>query len=345
MTAISNHAMVLATRPNGEPRDDDFRLEQQDLGELQDGQILVRVLWLSLDPYMRPMMNDAKSYAKPVPIGGTVVGEVVGEVVESRSQKYSVGDHLTAYAGWQEAFIADDSMPGMYKIKPADVPLSTYLGVVGMPGRTAYGGLLYLGKPKSGETLVVSAASGAVGSVVGQMAKMMGCNVVGVAGGPDKCRYVTQQLGFDQCVDYKQGNLKENLANACPSGIDIYFENVGGDVARAVAPLLNKGSRVPICGFIANYNDTDISKAETPQQIFSSLEEPPEHRFFLQTEWQDEHQAITDQLTAWVKQGKLVYRESIAEGLSAAPAAFRGMLNGKNFGKQLVRIHPESKAD
>ena len=201
---------------------------------------------------------------------------------------------------------------------------------------------MHLGKPQHGETVVVSAASGAVGSVVGQIAKMQGCQVIGIAGGADKCRYVKDDLGFDQCIDYKNGNLNGNLTDACPSGIDIYFENVGGDVARAVAPLLNKGSRVPICGFISNYNDTDISQAETPQQIFSSLKHPPEHRFFLQTEWQDQHQQITEQLSTWVKEGKLVYRESIAEGLSAAPQAFRGMLNGKNFGKQLVRIHPDA---
>jgi NADPH-dependent curcumin reductase CurA len=334
----TNRAVVLAARPQGEPQQSDFRIEQSPVADLAEGQILIKTLWLSLDPYMRPMMNDAKSYANPVAIDGVVVGESVGEVVESRSDKYAVGDHVTSYSGWQEYSIVADNAPMVYKIRPAGVPLQAYLGAAGMTGRTAYFGLLNVGKPQSGETVVVSAASGAVGGIVGQIAKKQGCRVVGVAGGAEKCAYVIDKLGFDACVDYKAGALNEDLKNACPQGIDVYFENVGGDVARAVAPLLNAGARVPICGFVSSYNDVDISKAQTPQAIFRACEPMPEHRFFLQNEWQDQHAEVTDQLTNWINAGELIYQETIVEGLDNAVEAFQGMLKGKNFGKQLVKI-------
>lgn len=334
----TNQAVVLAARPQGEPKQSDFRIEESQTAALKDGQILIKISWLSLDPYMRPMMNDAKSYANPVPLDGVVVGETVGEVIESRSEKFAVGDQVTSYSGWQSYFIADDTNPMVYKIKPVGVALQAYLGAAGMTGRTAYFGLLNVGKPKSGETVVVSAASGAVGGIVGQIAKMQGCRVVGVAGGEVKCAYVIDELKFDACVDYKAGALEADLAAACPNGIDVYFENVGGDVARAVAPLLNAGARVPICGFISNYNDVDISQAHTPQAIFGALDPMPEHRFFLQTEWQDQHAEVTHQLTEWINSDELIYQESIVDGLENAVAAFQGMLKGKNFGKQLVRI-------
>ncbi len=334
----TNRAVVLAARPQGEPQQSDFRIDQSAVAELAEGQILIKTLWLSLDPYMRPMMNDAKSYANPVAIDGVVVGESVGEVVESRSDKYAVGDHVTSYSGWQEYSIVGDNTPMLYKIRPAGVPLQAYLGAAGMTGRTAYFGLLNVGKPKSGETVVVSAASGAVGGIVGQIAKKQGCRVVGVAGGAEKCAYVVDKLGFDVCVDYKAGALNEDLQKACPQGIDIYFENVGGDVARAVAPLLNAGARVPICGFVSSYNDVDISKAQTPQAIFGACEPMPQHRFFLQNEWQSQHAEVTDRLTDWINAGELIYQETIAEGLDNAVEAFQGMLKGKNFGKQLVKV-------
>lgn len=336
--SYTNRAVVLAARPQGEPKQSDFRIEESAVAELEQGQILIKILWLSLDPYMRPMMNDAKSYANPVPLGGVMVGESVGEVLESRSDKYNVGDHVTVYSGWQEYFVAHEDMPMLYKIRPVGVPLQAYLGAAGMTGRTAYFGLLNVGKPQAGETVVVSAASGAVGGIVGQIAKQQGCRVVGVAGGADKCQYVVEKLGFDACVDYKVGALEGDLAAACPAGIDVYFENVGGAVAKAVAPLLNTGARVPICGFISSYNDVDISQAETPQQIFGALDPQPEHRFFLQNEWQDQHQQVTDQLCEWINAGELIYQETIAEGLDSAVEAFQGMLQGKNFGKQLVRL-------
>jgi NADPH-dependent curcumin reductase CurA len=240
--------------------------------------------------------------------------------------------------GWQTHLVADGEDPRLMRVNTANGPLSAHLGVVGMPGRTAWFGLTEVGKPVAGETLVVAAASGAVGSVVGQVAKILGLRAIGIAGGEEKCRYVREELGFDDCLDYKSGDLAEKLRAACPDGIDIYFENVGGDVTRAVAPLLNKGARVPICGFVANYNDKDIGKAETPFHILGSLENVPEHRFFVVTEWRDHWQEATERLGAWVREGRLRYRESVGEGLENAPELFRGLLRGRNFGKQLVKI-------
>ncbi|TQV84013.1 NADP-dependent oxidoreductase [Exilibacterium tricleocarpae] len=338
MSNYKNRRIVLARRPKGEVADEDLRLESVDMKPLDDGEILIKVLWLSLDPYMRPRMNDLKSYMDPIAIDAVIVGESVGQVVESRSGKYAVGDYVTSYSGWQEYYVAPETEAMMYKVDPRGLPLSVFLGAAGMPARTAYLGLTRVGKPEAGETVVVSAASGAVGSVVGQIAKTLGCRVVGIAGGEKKCSYVTGELGFDACVDYKAGNLDADLAAACPAGIDVYFENVGGAVTRAVAPLLNKGSRVPVCGYISAYNEQDITAVETPFHILGALPEPPEHRFFVVTEWQDEHEEVTRQLVDWVKDGKIKYSESVADGLDNAVDAFRGMLQGKNFGKQLVKI-------
>ncbi len=336
---MNNTKIVLAKRPAGEPDDSCFRVVQEETPALQDGQILIKVLWLSLDPYMRGRMNDVKSYAKPVEIGEIMVGESAGVVIESRSHKYQVGDYVTAHMGWQSMIVVDDSLPRLMKVDLNNGTLSAHLGVVGMPGRTAYFGLLELGKPVAGETLVVAAASGAVGSVVGQMAKILGLRAIGIAGGADKCRYVTEELGFDACIDYKAGNLAQELRRACPNGIDIYFENVGGEVARTVAPLLNKGARVPICGYVSDYNAKDITAVDHPTQIFQRLAaHEPESRFFVVTEWMERWPDATRQLGEWVKDGKLRYRESIGEGLERAPEYFRGLLKGRNFGKQLVKI-------
>ncbi|HBN14133.1 MAG TPA: NADP-dependent oxidoreductase, partial [Pseudohongiella sp.] len=251
------------------------------------------------------------------------------------------GDYVTAHMGWQSLIVADDDEPRLMKVDLKNGTLSAHLGVVGMPGRTAYFGLMEVGKPRTGETLVVAAASGAVGSVVGQIAKLKGLRVIGIAGGAEKCQYVRDELGFDECIDYKNEDLSARLKECCPDGIDIYFENVGGDVTRAVAPLLNEGSRVPICGYISNYNDQDITKAETPFQILKSARHVPEHRFFVVTEWQDQWQQATEQLGEWVNAGKIKYRESVGEGLERAPELFRGLLKGRNFGKQLVKIADE----
>ncbi|MFT4888220.1 MAG: NADPH-dependent curcumin reductase CurA [Pseudohongiellaceae bacterium] len=336
-----NNRVVLAKRPIGEPTDDCFKMEQVEIPELEDNQVLIQVCWLSLDPYMRGRMNDVKSYAAPLGIGDVMTGESSGVVIKSTSKNFVVGDLVAAHMGWQSHIVAMDDDPRLMKVNPANGTLSEHLGVVGMTGRTAYFGLKDVGKPQAGETLVVAAASGAVGSVVGQMAKILGLRAVGIAGGPDKCEYVKEVLGFDACIDYKAGNLAEELKQACPDGIDIYFENVGGDVTRAVAPLLNAGARVPICGYVSNYNDEDITQSETPFRILKKLDEVPEHRFFVVTEWKDNWLEATEQLGAWVREGKLIHRESIGEGLENAPELFRGLLKGRNFGKQLVKVSQE----
>jgi hypothetical protein len=337
-----NTRVLLAKRPVGEPTDDCFKFDHVTLPELEDNQILIQVCWLSLDPYMRGRMNDTKSYVAPLQIGEVMTGESTGIVIESKSAKFAVGDRVAAHMGWQSHIIADADDLRLMKVNLNNGSLSMHLGVVGMPGRTAYFGLKEVGKPVAGETLVVAAASGAVGSAVGQIAKILGLRVIGIAGGPEKCRYVKEQLGFDECLDYKAGNLAAALTTACPSGIDIYFENVGGDVARAVAPRLNSGARVPICGYVSNYNDEDISKSETPFHILKKLKVVPEHRFFVVTEWKDLWLEATEQLGAWVKAGKLKHRESVGEGLENTPELFRGLLKGRNFGKQLVKIANES---
>jgi len=339
--AIKNQKFIMVKRPQGEPDDSCFQLVDEVLPPLEEGQILVKVIWLSLDPYMRGRMNDVKSYASPMQIGDVMVGESAGVVIASRSSRYQTGDYVTVHKGWQRYIIADDDEPRMMKVDLANGTLSAHLGVVGMPGRTAYFGLTEVGKPKSGETLVVAAASGAVGSVVGQLAQILGLSVVGIAGGAEKCRYVKEVLGFDDCLDYKEGDLAGKLRDACPNGIDIYFENVGGDVTRAVAPILNPGARVPICGYISNYNAADISQVQTPFDILKTATHVPEHRFFVVIEWQDQWQQATEKLGKWVNAGQIKYRESIGEGLENAPELFRGLLKGKNFGKQLVKVSDE----
>ncbi|MDG2050035.1 MAG: NADP-dependent oxidoreductase [Myxococcota bacterium] len=341
MTTRINQKWVLAKRPTGEPTEDCFRLEEESVGELEEGEILVEIQYLSLDPYMRGRMREGKSYAEPIKIGEIITGECAGVVIESKSPRWKVGDTLTVHEGWQSlARVSGEAAT----LLPADArlaPLSTWLGAVGMPGRTAYFGLQRVGKPKRGETLVVSAASGAVGSVVGQIGRLLGLRVVGVAGGAEKCAYCVEELGFDACIDYKAGSLEKELGAACPNGIDIYFENVGGAVTRAVANLLNEGARVPICGFVSLYNsEEDIAQVETPFTVFAGLEPPPEHRFFLVREWFDEWLKASAELAGWVQSGELKYRETVAEGLAQAPAAFRGLLSGQNFGKQLVRVTP-----
>ena len=262
-------------------------------------------------------------------------------VVESKSDKYIVGEYLCVHQGWQTYIVANDENPALFKADPSIVPLSTYLGTVGMPGRTAYFGLLRVGLPKSGETIVVSAASGAVGTVVGQMGKILGCRVVGVAGGEKKCSYVKNELGFDDCIDYKAGNLEEDLTAACPDGIDIYFENVGGPVSKAVAKLLNPGARVPICGFISAYNSEDMTKEETPFHVFGALDPVPDHRFFVVTEWFKEWREATDELCNWIAEGKIKYEETVTEGFENAPQGLRDVLSGKNFGKQVIKVADE----
>ncbi|MDG0969405.1 MAG: NADP-dependent oxidoreductase [Porticoccaceae bacterium] len=338
MLAIANKSIVLASRPVGTPNEDNFRLETSILDDLKEGEILIKTLYLSLDPYMRGRMSDAKSYAEPVPIGGVMAAETAGVVIQSNSALYAVGDHVCCRSGWQEYFICHEKDPMTYSVDPNIAPLSTYLGVCGMPGRTAYFGLIKEGKPVAGETLVVSAASGAVGSVVGQIGKKLGLRVVGIAGGQEKCRYVVEKLGFDACLDYKADGLDEAIRIACPKGIDIYFESVGGAVTETVAKQLNPGARAPICGFISSYNTTDMEKERTPFHIFGELENPPEHKFFLVFDYYAEFSEANAALTKWVSDGELNYKETLVDGLENAPEYFSWLFSGKNFGKLVVKI-------
>jgi NADPH-dependent curcumin reductase CurA len=329
-----NRRLVLASRPSGEPTVDNFRLETGPVPEPGPGEMLVQNLYLSIDPYMRGRMSDRASYARPVAIGDVMVGGTVGRVVTSIAEGHAPGEILVGYGGWQDyaLFLAADRQ--VMKVD-SPLPISTALGVCGMPGVTAYFGLLKLGEPKAGETVVVSAASGAVGSVVGQIAKLLGCRAVGVAGGPLKCKSVVEELGFDACVDHRAPGMDAALAAACPNGVDVYFENVGGKVLEAVSKLLNPGARVPICGFISQYNEEN---PVTPFSVLGALPTPPVHRFFLVWEWPEEYPAAVAQLVSWVKDGKIRYREDIVQGLEEAPRALIGVLRGENFGKKVVRI-------
>ena len=302
-----NKQFNLAKRPNGMPEDDCW--------ELQENQILIEVNYLSVDPYMRGRMNDMKSYAEPVKIGGIMVGESVGKVIQSRSEKYNIGDFVTAHLGWQTHIVADDNSLFVRRIYPDLAPIQAFLGVAGMPGRTAYFGLLDVGKLKPEDTVVVSAASGAVGSVVGQLAKLKGCKTIGIAGGKEKCSFVKDEMGLDHAIDYKSGDLEKSLNDACPNGIDIYFENVGGEVSNAVAPLINEGARVPICGYISAYNS-----------------------FNPVTEFMDKWDMATKELTEWIRKGEIKYKESVLEGFENMPQGLRNVLSGKNFGKQLIKV-------
>jgi NADPH-dependent curcumin reductase CurA len=333
-----NKQFLLDKRPSGMPEDSCWKLNEEIITSIQNNEIIIEVKYLSIDPYMRGRMNDSRSYAAPAKIGEPMTGETAGVVVESNSDLFKVGDKVCAHKGWQTFIKAKDTDPALMRVPESNISLSSFLGTLGMPGRTAYFGLNRVGKPKDGETLVVSAASGAVGTVVGQLGKIYGCNVIGIAGGPEKCSYVEDVLGFDKCIDYKSGNLDEKLKNACPNGIDVYFENVGGEVTRAVASLLNEGSRVPICGFISKYNEKDMMNVETPFHVLGKLEQKPEHRFFVVTEWMDEWESATKEILNLVSKEKILFRETITNGFENAPQALRDVLTGKNFGKQIIEI-------
>jgi NADPH-dependent curcumin reductase CurA len=333
-----NTQYLLDKRPKGMPDDDCWRMHQEKITGLDINEILIEVKYLSIDPYMRGRMNDGVSYASPAQLGEPMTGETAGVVVKSRSNLYKVGDKVCTHKGWQTYIKTKDTDLALIKVPDSNHPLSLHLGTLGMPGRTAYFGLNRVAKPKQGDTLVVSAASGAVGSVVGQLGKIYGCNVIGVAGGPEKCLYAKEVLKFDECIDYKAGNLDEQIAKACPKGIDIYFENVGGNVTRAIAPLLNKNARVPVCGFISQYNEDDMLNAETPFHVLGKLNPKPKHRFFVVHEWVDEFEAATELLSGYVSEGTIRYRETITKGFENAPQALRDVLTGKNFGKQIIEI-------
>ncbi len=334
-----NKQWHLVSRPSGEPTPDNFKLVEAPVPELQDGQVLVRNHFMSLDPYMRGRMNDGKSYAQPQPLNAVMQGGTVGEVVASKSAAYQVGDKVVSGGGWQQYQVADaQALAMMRKVDTAQVPLSAYLGTVGMPGVTAWVGLMTIIEPKAGETVVVSAASGAVGAVVGQLAKAQGCRVVGLAGGPDKCKAVTDEFGFDACIDYRQHpdlkSLSAALKEACPKGIDGYFENVGGLILDAVMLRANAFSRIAMCGMIAGYNGAPIPLA-APQLIL--VNRMKVQGFIVSEHMQHWPQALKE-LGMGVASGKLKYRETVAMGIEAAPEAFIGLLKGKNFGKQLVKL-------
>ncbi|NMP15469.1 NADP-dependent oxidoreductase [Thalassotalea sp. Y01] len=339
MTQIINKAIVMSTRPVGMPKLADFCLQSHniDSDDLTDGQVLIKNHYLSLDPYMRGRMSLKKSYAEPLQEGEIITGEAVGEVIASKSDKYHIGTFVCSMSGWQTHFVSHQRSSALYPVFNDQIALSAYLGVIGMPGRTAYLGFKHKAKPQPGETIVVSAASGAVGSVVGQLAKQHGLRVIGVTGSAQKCQYVKQQLGFDECLNYQADDFEQALTTTCANGIDIYWEGVGGRTLNAVAPLLNEGARVPICGFISNYNDTSVA-AETPFQVLAKLKPTPEHGFFLVSDWLDEYPTATMALAQGVIDGSLKFKESTAHGIANAPQAFIGMLSGKNFGKQIVKL-------
>ncbi len=328
-----NQQILLASRPTGPVTEANFQLVEREIPQCGPGQVLVRNHWLSLDPYMRGRMSASKSYAASVDIGEVMTGGTVGEVIESQNPKFQVGDFVVGTLGWQ--LYATSTGDGLAKVDPNLVPLSTYLGVVGMPGGTAWIGLLHHCEPKAGETVVVSAASGAVGAVVGQLAKMQGCRAVGIAGGKAKSEYVVKELGFDACIDYKAGHMYEDLKAACPDGIDCYFENVGGATMDTVFRLLNPFSRVALCGLISDYNLTDPYGVK---MIRSLLVNRVKLQGFIVFDRQDLYQQAIPKLAKLVASGRLKYRESVAEGLQNAPTAFIGLLAGRNFGKQLVKL-------
>ncbi|MDR3461472.1 MAG: NADP-dependent oxidoreductase [Beijerinckiaceae bacterium] len=330
MTTIKR--ILLASRPTGEVTPANFRFDSMSVPTLEDGEVLVRHHYLSLDPYMRGRMSDAKSYAAPQPLDEVMLGGTVGEVVESRNSGFKTGDKVSGFGGWQEFSVSTGR--DLQKLPDLPIPISAYLGAVGMPGITAWYGLEKICKVKPGETLAVSAASGAVGSVVGQLAKANGARVIGIAGGAEKCAYVTRTLGFDACLDYKAGDLDAALKAAAPQGLDAYFENVGGAVNAAVLKRLNPFARIAVCGLISGYNTNETTSLDLRWVLVQRLK----IEGFIVSDHLDIWPQALRELGTLVASGKLHFRESIAEGLAAAPEAFIGLLEGKNFGKQLVKL-------
>jgi len=334
-----NRQVLLKRRPSGAPTIEDFEIADAPLPEPDDGQVLVRGIYLSLDPYMRGRISGVRSYAKPVDIGAVVEGRVVGQIVRARASGFREGEYVYGGYGWQlySAVPAKD----LLKLDPREAPLSTALGVLGMPGLTAYVGLTEIGRPQRGETVVVSAASGAVGAVAGQLAKREGARVIGIAGGPDKCRYVETELGFDACIDHRSADLADVLDRACPNGIDVYWENVGGAVQQAVFPRLNDFGRIVMCGMVAEYNDTEPRPG--PNLMGAVRKRLRIQGFIVSDRWQrfGEYRAMAAPL---VRKGELKYREDIVEGLDRAPEAFIGLLQGRNFGKLLIKLADDPAA-
>jgi len=334
MTATSNRRIVLASHPAGKPTLDNFRTEDAPIPAPGQGELLLETLYLSLDPYMRTRMNGTATYAAAMGLGDVMIGGAVARVKQSNHPDWKEGEIVVAYSGWQAFAISDGS--SLRRVDPASAPVSTAVGVLGMPGFTAYAGLLEIGRPQRGETVVVAAASGAVGSVVGQIARIKGARAVGIAGGPEKCAFVKDELGFDAVVDHRAPDFREQLAKACPDGIDVYFENVGGQVLEAVKPLLNNFARIPVCGLVSHYNDAgEAASINLTDTLFKSLTV----RGFLQNEFAERLEpTFLKEAADWIRDGALRYREDIVDGLDNAPQAFIGLLEGKNFGKLVVRV-------
>ena len=337
-----NRRIVLNARPRGAPTASDFRIESDPVPTPADGQVLLRTLYLSLDPYMRGRMSDGPSYAAPVAIGDVMVGGTVSRVEASRHGDFKVGERVLGYTGWQDYAVSDGK--GLTALRPDDPHPSRALGVLGMPGFSAYMGLLDIGRPVAGETVVVAAASGAVGSVVGQIAKIKGCTVVGIAGGEDKCRYVIDELGFDFCVDHRADDLPGRLTTACPKGIDVYFENVGGAVFDAVLPLLNARARIPVCGLIAAYNATELPPGPDRLGLLAGTllrKRIKMQGFIVFDDYGPRWSEFAGEMASWVQADKVKVREDIVFGLERAPEAFIGLLQGKNFGKLVIQVAHE----
>jgi NADPH-dependent curcumin reductase len=331
-----NRQILLKSRPAGMPSEENFALVEAPIPELGSSQFLVRTIYLSLDPYMRGRMSDRASYANPAELDRPMVGGTVGQVVRSNHPGYSEGDYVLGYWGWQDYGLSDGT--GVRKLDPQEAPLSCALGVLGMPGMTAYVALLDIGKPRPGETVVVSAAAGAVGSVAGQIARIVGCRAVGVAGSDAKCRYVVDELGFEACVNYKTDDLDRALGEACPGGIDVYFENVGGKVFEAVLRNINRGARIPLVGLISQYNATEAPPG--PNLIPLLIKRALIHGFIV-SDYPERAPDFLRNVSGWLKAGRLKYREHVVDGLENAPRAFIGLFKGENFGKLIVRVSPD----
>ena len=335
-----NRKIVLASRPDGTPTNDDFRMEIAPIPTPKEGELLLRSVYLSLDPYMRGRMSDKASYAEPVALGEVLVGGTFCQVEHSNHPDFIAGEWVLAQIGWQDFAISNGE--GLLKLGTNPGHPSYALGVMGMPGFTAYMGLLDIGQPKPGDTLVVAAATGAVGSIVGQIGKLKGCRVVGIAGGSEKCAYAKEELGFDECIDHKDADFAKQLASACPDGIDIYFENVGGKVFDDVFPLLNTGARVPVCGLISQYNATSLPDGpDRTSSLMATLliKRIKMQGFIIFDDYGHRYSEFAEDMQKWLSEGKIQYKEHIVEGLENAPSAFIGLLKGDNFGKLIIHTN------
>jgi NADPH-dependent curcumin reductase CurA len=341
-TTLINQQFRLAARPVGLPKDSDWQRTSEPVRELADGEILVKVLYLSLDPAMRGWMNEGKSYIPPVGIGEVMRAGGIGRVVASKSPKFAVGDFVSGGTGVQEYWIgaADDKTAAFYKVDPKAAPLPKYLNALGMPGMTAYFGLLEVGQPKAGETVVVSGAAGAVGQTVGQVARQHGCRVVGIAGGKDKCDFVVNELGFDACIDYKSGSVKDGLKQHCPKGVDVYFDNVGGDILDAVLTRINRKARIVICGAISQYNNTTPVKG--PANYLSLLVNRARMEGIVVFDWADRYHEGAAQMAQWMKEGNFKTREDIVDGIENFPQTLLMLFEGRNFGKLILKVADEN---